>query len=726
MIKQTFKISGMTCANCVRTVENATSQVYGVDSAFVNFANNVLTVNYNENLTSASEIEKTVSNAGYKALLLTEKNEKFAEEVQLKENKKLFYKFILSAMLAMPMLLSMFLHMAGVKTFLDNYFLHFALATLVQFAIGYNFYISSYKAIKNKNLNMDTLVALGTTAAYFYSVYVLFSNLTQLHNLHLYFETSAVIIALIYLGKFLEHNAKSKTNSAIKKLINYQSKFATIIKDGNELQVPVEEIKINDILIVKPGEKIAVDGVVVSGSSYVDQSILTGESLPIQKSENSNVYSGTMNIDGYLHFKATKIGLDTMLSRIIEQVEKAQNTKAPIQNLADTASKYFIPAVLVVSVLTFIFTLIFNNVEQAFVNAVSVLVIACPCALGLATPTALMVGLGNAASNGILFKGGDILEKTHKITTLVLDKTGTLTKGTPTVNQLIIFNNYNKQEVLNYALSIENKSEHSIAQAIVTYAKENNAEEIELTSFTAMAGFGVIAEVNNQKVLMGKQELLTNNNIKISNEQLESATNTTVFMSVNNTLVAIFNLDDILKENAKEFISSLKHLNVNPIMLTGDNLQQATNIANQLGITSYHANLLPTDKQEYIEKLQHSGEFVAMVGDGVNDAPALAISDIGISMGNGSDVAIETSDITLVGGDISKITTSIYISKKTISKVKQNLFWAFVYNIIGIPLASFGLLNPMIAGAAMAFSSVSVVLNSLILNFTLKKSNNKK
>lgn len=720
MNKRTFKITGISCANCVRTIENAVTQVNGVESAFVNFATNVLTVNYNENLTNTKEIEKTISGAGYKALLQTQKNAKDAEQLDKKVTKNMFIKFLLSAILSFPMLLSMILHMAGVHSFLDNYFLHFALATIVQFAIGYHFYIHSYKAIKNKNLNMDVLVALGTTAAYIFSVYILFSNLSHLHDLNLYFETSAVIITLINLGKFLEHNAKSKTNSAIKKLMNYQAKYAIVIKDGKEMEVPVEEININDVIVVKPGEKIAVDGEVVKGNSYVDQSILTGESLPIQKSIGSNVYSGTMNIDGYLHYKATKVGLDTMLSRIIEQVEKAQNTKAPIQNLADTVSKYFIPAVLAVSLLTFVFTLIFNNAEHALLNAVAVLVIACPCALGLATPTAIMVGLGNAASNGILFKGGDVLEKTHKITTLVLDKTGTLTKGTPVVNECIIFNNHNKQEILNYALSIESKSEHSIAQAIATYAKENNAYFVELQNFNAVAGFGVIAEINGTQVLMGKQELLTNNNVKIKSEHLEKAANTTVFMSINNSLVAIFNLNDVLKDNAKQFISSLKDLKVNPIMLTGDNLQQAQNIAHELEISNFSANQLPTDKQEYVEKLKQNGEYVAMVGDGVNDAPALAYSDIGISMGNGSDVAIETSDITLVGGDISKITDSIFISKKTISKVKQNLFWAFIYNIIGIPLASFGLLNPMLAGAAMAFSSVSVVLNSLILGITLK------
>ncbi len=578
---------------------------------------------------------------------------------------------------------------------------------------------NAYYALKAKSANMDVLIAMGTSAAYFYSVYNTF--FTQGMMKELYYESAVVIITLILLGKYFEAVAKGKTSEAIKKLMGLQPKTARLIRDGQEIDVPIEEVEIGDIIVVRPGEKIPVDGKIVEGHSSIDESMLTGESLPVEKKTGDLVVGASINKLGSFKFQATKIGKDTVLSQIIKMVEDAQGSKAPIQKIADTVSGVFVPIVVGIAVLTFIiWTFVIGDSTMGFVSAVAVLVIACPCALGLATPTAIMVGTGKGAENGILIKGGEHLERAYKVNGVVLDKTGTITKGQPEVTDLIPIANGDIQDLLKLAAITEKKSEHPLGVAIYEKGVQdmNNIHDPDI--FEAIPGKGVKAEVDGQIIYLGTRKLMASQNMDTSAiesiiTQLEDDGKTAMIMAIDKQIEAIIAVADTIKDTSKEAIATLRKMHVDVYMITGDNQRTANAIAKQVGIDNVLAEVLPENKAVEVEKLKAKGKVVAMAGDGINDAPALATADIGLAMGTGTDVAIEAADITLMTGDLRAIPASIGLSKKTMSKIKQNLFWAFFYNTIGIPFAALGLLNPMIAGAAMAFSSVSVVTNSLSL-----------
>nr|WP_278287330.1 copper-translocating P-type ATPase [Caloranaerobacter ferrireducens] len=605
--------------------------------------------------------------------------------------------------------------MAGIHTILDNGYVQLALATPVQFIIGYRFYKGAYHSLKGGGANMDVLVALGTSSAYFYSLYNLIAGVREY-----YFEASAVIITLILLGKMLESIAKGRTSEAIKKLMNLQAKTAKVIRDGKELDIPIEEVVVGDTVIVRPGEKIPVDGIVIEGSSSVDESMLTGESIPVDKKEGDEVIGATINKHGTFKFKATKVGKDTVLSQIIKLVEEAQGSKAPVQRLADKVAGIFVPTVVGIAILTFIaWYFADGDFANALINAVAVLVIACPCALGLATPTAIMVGTGKGAENGILIKGGEYLEKTHQINTLIFDKTGTITKGEPEVTDIISFTN-SKENILKFAAIAEKASEHPLGQAIVKKGEESGIKLIDPEKFNAIPGHGIFAVVEGKEIYLGNRKLMKDKNIDIEDIEdeiikLENQGKTAMLLSVNGRIEGIIAVADTVKEHSKEAIKELKSMGIEVYMITGDNERTAKAIAKEVGIENVIAEVLPEHKAEKVEKLKAQGKKVGMVGDGINDAPALVAADIGFAIGTGTDVAIEAADITLMKGDLRDIVLAIRLSRKTMRTIKQNLFWAFFYNTAGIPLASLGFLNPMIAGAAMAFSSVSVVSNSLRL-----------
>jgi len=595
-------------------------------------------------------------------------------------------------------------------------------ATPVQFIIGWHFYVGAFKAIRNYSANMDVLVVLGTSAAYFYSLVESIKTINNgLYMPHLYFETSAVLITLVLLGKYFEHIAKGKTTEAISKLMELQAKEAIVLENGNEVYVPLEAVKVGDLLLVKPGEKIPVDGVIVSGVSTVDESMITGESLPVDKKADDKVVGATVNGNGILTIRAEKVGKDTALANIVKIVEEAQGSKAPIQRLADRISNIFVPIVIGIAILTFIiwfFVVDPQNLPKSIEVAIAVLVIACPCALGLATPTSIMVGSGKGAENGILYKGGEFLETTQKINTIILDKTGTVTKGKPEVTDIINLNH--REDLLKLVASVEKMSEHPLAQAIVQYAVKQELQLTDLTEFIAIPGHGVEALIENKKVYIGTRKLMNEKNIDFSpvEDQLivfESAGKTGMLVSIDDKLEGIIAVADTIKESSRNAIKALKDLKIEVYMVTGDNKHTAKAIADQVGIENVFAEVLPEKKADIVAELQKQGKIVAMVGDGINDAPALAKADIGMAIGTGADVAIETADVTLVGGDLSHIPKAIRLSKKTMNNIRQNLFWALFYNSLGIPIAALGLLQPWIAGAAMAFSSVSVVLNALRL-----------
>ncbi|HEX2939080.1 MAG TPA: copper-translocating P-type ATPase, partial [Ruminiclostridium sp.] len=570
--------------------------------------------------------------------------------------------------------------------------------------------------------NMDVLIAMGTSAAYFFSLYnVLFEEPKMQGMKDLYFEASAVIITLILLGKYLEAAAKGKTSEAIKKLMNLQAKSARVIRNGVEEDIPLEGVEEGDIVVVRPGEKIPVDGRIIEGSSSIDESMLTGESLPVEKAAGDLCIGSTINKFGTFKFEAIKVGNETVLSQIVKMVEDAQGSKAPIQKIADRVSGIFVPAVIAIGVLTFIIWLAATgDATKAIISAVSVLVIACPCSLGLATPTAIMVGTGKGAENGILIKGGEYLETAYKLNAVVLDKTGTITKGKPEVTDIIPLSSLSETEILMTAGTAEKNSEHPLGAAIYEHSKQMHGKVSEPEKFEAIPGRGVKAVIGGKEILIGTRKLMTESNIDIgviskTLEMLEDDGKTAMLMAVNNRLEAVIAVADTLKENSKEAIEELQKMGVAVYMITGDNERTANAIARQVGINKVLAEVLPENKAAEVEKLKKAGKVVAMVGDGINDAPALATADIGMAIGTGTDVAIEAADITLMRGDLRTIPTAIKLSRKTMQKIKQNLFWAFFYNTIGIPFAALGFLNPMIAGGAMAFSSVSVVTNSLSL-----------
>lgn len=715
LIKKTLIIEGMTCAACSTRVEKALNKVDGVVSANVNLSNNKATIQYPSGAIEDETLIKTVEKAGYKAEVEIERDLDREKELRQKEIKSLKTSFIISAILSAPLLIGMFFHMAGVDSILMNGWFQFVLATPVQFIIGWRFYKGAYNALRGGGANMDVLVSMGTSAAYFYSIYNLFKGVHEY-----YFEASAIIITLILLGKTFEAVAKGKTSEAIKKLMGLQPKTARVIRDGEEIDLEIEKVIIGDIIIVRPGEKIPVDGKIVEGHSAIDESMITGESIPVDKTIDDEVIGATINKLGSFKFKATKIGKDTVLSQIVKLVEDAQGSKAPVQRLADKISGIFVPIVVGIAALTFIIAyFITGKFDTGLINAVAVLVIACPCALGLATPTAIMVGTGKGAENGILIKSGEHLERTHKMNAIVFDKTGTITKGEPEVTDIITFES-ERNEVLRIAASIERTSEHPLGQSIVIKGQEELMVLSEPERFMAVPGKGLKATFEGMEVFIGNRRLMNDNNISIEIAEqdlsrLEEEGKTAMILGIDGKLSGIIAVADQIKETSKQAISDLKKMGLDIYMMTGDNERTARAIAKEVGIDNILAEVLPENKAEEVEKIKSSGKHVGMVGDGINDAPALAAADVGFAIGTGTDVAMEAADITLMRGDLGGVVTAIKLSHSTMKTIKQNLFWAFFYNSIGIPFAALGFLNPMVAGAAMAFSSVSVVSNSLRL-----------
>lgn len=724
--KKEFAITGMTCAACSTRIEKGLNKLEGVSSANVNLALERATVEFNPSDITINDIIQKVEKLGYGAIIKSEDKETVDYREEAIQKQKV--KFIVSAILSLPLLWTMVGHFSFTSfiympEFLMNPWVQMVLATPVQFIIGRQFYVSAYKALRNGSANMDVLVVLGTSAAYFYSVYQAIITAGEHHTANLYFETSAVLITLILLGKLFEAKAKGRSSEAIKKLIGLQAKTALVIRDGAELVIPIEEVLVGDTILVKPGEKIPVDGEVIAGNSAVDESMLTGESIPVDKVTGDSLYGSTINKNGSIKMKATKIGRDTALAQIIKVVEDAQGSKAPIQRLADKISGIFVPIVVGIAIVTFLVWFLVvepGEVTPALEALIAVLVIACPCALGLATPTSIMAGSGRAAEFGILFKGGEHLETTHHIDTVVVDKTGTVTYGKPKLTDVLMEEGMKESDFLAYIGAAERQSEHPLAEAIVDGIKERGITLLEVTSFEAIPGYGVKAVVNEQEVLVGTKKLMNQNNINIAAilkrmEELEGQGKTAMLASINGKFVGMIAVADTIKESSLQAIKRLKEMNIDVMMITGDNQLTATAIGKQAGIDQVIAEVLPEGKAAEIKKLQSSGKKVAMVGDGINDAPALAIADIGMAIGTGTDVAMEAADITLIRGDLNSIADAIIMSRKTMRNIKQNLFWAFAYNTLGIPIAAVGLLAPWVAGAAMAFSSVSVVLNALRL-----------
>jgi P-type Cu+ transporter len=793
-------IKGMTCANCVATIERNLKKIEGVEQTAVNLSSERATVGYDTNktgipefisriqragydvsiaegefiikrladpsdairlekdiskeegvtevsvnpttgkalvkyvptLTSQLEIRNRIKKSGFEAIVqgdISEDAEAKAREEEVNKQRRLL---ILGIVFTLPLFLmsmardlGIIPEMIGMQSWYN--WIMLALATPVQFIVGWQYYEGAYKAIRSGSANMDVLVALGSSVAYFYSVLIVIG----LFHAHVYLETGAVIITLIRLGKFLEARAKGKTSEAIKKLLSLKAKTATLFINGKEQEVPVDEIKVGDILIVKPGEKIPVDGVVTDGFTAIDESMLTGESLPVEKKIGDQVIGSTLNKMGMIRFEATRVGKETALAQIVKLVEEAQGSKAPIQNLADQVSAIFVPIVILLAALTFaIWYFLLPGVvlpqgqdllTRALINMVSVLVIACPCAMGLATPTAVMVGTGKSAEMGILFRSADALERAGKVNTVILDKTGTITKGQPEVKIIQSFDNaFSENEILRIAASVERGSEHPLGESLIAEAGNRNIELTDPQKFTAIAGKGVTAEIDNMKVAIGNIRLMQDQQIDtqlISNtmKDFENNAQTAIILAIDGKIAGIIGIADSIKENSIQAINDLNKLGIETIMLTGDNSRTAQVIGKKVGVTSVIAEVLPGEKAQVVKDFQNNHKIVAMVGDGVNDAPALAQADVGLAIGTGTDVAVASAPVTLMSGDLGGVVKAISLSKKTLNTIRQNLFWAFFYNVILIPVAAAGLLNPMLAAGAMAFSSVFVVTNSLRL-----------
>ncbi|UOE54003.1 heavy metal translocating P-type ATPase [Bacillus sp. CMF12] len=726
--KAEFELLGMTCAACSGRIEKGLNKLPGVKQAVVNLALETGTVEYNPEQISIQDMIKKVENLGYQAKVKMDKDEDI-EGYREKEIEKQKGKFIFSLILSIPLFWSMvghfeFTSFIYVPDMFMNPWVQLALAAPVQFFIGKQFYAGAYKALKNKSANMDVLVALGTSAAFFYSLYQSILSIgSNAHMVELYYETSAILITLIILGKLFEARAKGRSSEAIKKLMGLQAKTATVLREGEEIEIPLEEVIAGDIIYVKPGEKIPVDGVIIEGQSALDESMLTGESVPVDKTAGDTVIGSTINKNGFLKIKATKVGKDTALSQIIKVVEEAQGSKAPIQRMADRISGIFVPIVVTIAVVTFLVWYIWvspGDFAEALEKLIAVLVIACPCALGLATPTSIMAGSGRAAEYGVLFKGGEHLELTHEITTVVLDKTGTVTHGKPVLTDVITEGNIEERTFLQLVGSAEKQSEHPLAEAIVKGIKDKGITLFNPEEFEAIPGYGIKAKVEGKDLLIGTRRLMDKYGVNVQSAKLEMETleengKTAMLVAVDGKYAGIVAVADTIKETSRDAINRLRKLGIEVIMITGDNKRTAQAIAEEVGIDSAIAEVLPEGKAEEVKKLQNQGKKVAMVGDGINDAPALAVADIGMAIGTGTDVAMEAADITLMRGDLNSIADAILMSKKTIRNIKQNLFWAFAYNTLGIPVAALGFLAPWLAGAAMAFSSVSVVLNALRL-----------
>ncbi|WP_394626763.1 heavy metal translocating P-type ATPase [Bacillus cereus] len=726
--KAEFTVSGMTCAACANRVEKRLNKLDGVNKATVNFALESATVDFNPDEVNVNEMKSAITKLGYK-LEVKPDDQDASTDHRLQEIERQKKKFIISFILSFPLLWAMVSHFSFTSfiylpDMLMNPWVQLALATPVQFIIGGQFYVGAYKALRNKSANMDVLVALGTSAAYFYSVYLSIQSIgSSEHMTDLYFETSAVLITLIILGKLFEAKAKGRSSEAIKKLMGLQAKTATVVRDGTEIKILIEEVVAGDIVYVKPGEKIPVDGEIVEGKSAIDESMLTGESIPVDKSIGDVVIGSTINKNGFLKVKATKVGRDTALAQIIKVVEEAQGSKAPIQRVADQISGIFVPVVVAIAIITFAVWMIFvtpGDFGGALEKMIAVLVIACPCALGLATPTSIMAGSGRSAEYGILFKGGEHLEATHRLDTVILDKTGTVTNGKPVLTDVIVADGFNENELLRLVGAAERNSEHPLAEAIVEGIKEKKIDIPSSETFEAIPGFGIESVVEGKHLLIGTRRLMKKFNIDIeevskSMEALEREGKTAMLIAIDKEYAGIVAVADTVKDTSKAAIARLKKMGLDVVMITGDNTQTAQAIAKQVGIDHVIAEVLPEGKAEEVKKLQANGKKVAMVGDGINDAPALATANIGMAIGTGTDVAMEAADITLIRGDLNSIADAIFMSKMTIRNIKQNLFWALAYNALGIPIAALGFLAPWVAGAAMAFSSVSVVLNALRL-----------
>ncbi|WP_298919334.1 heavy metal translocating P-type ATPase [uncultured Nostoc sp.] len=766
----TLKLRGMSCAACANNIEKAIRSVPGVIDCNVNFGAEQAAINYDRSLANLEKIQAAIDAAGYSSYSLQEEmlsEEDDAEKASRQAlQRQLSLKVVMGGVISIFLLLGSLPMMTGlnlplIPSFLQNPWVELVLTTPVVFWCGGSFYRNGWKTLKRHTATMDTLIALGTSAAYLYSLFVtVFPKFFIAQGLipHIYYEVAAIVITLILLGRLLENRARGQTSEAIRKLIGLQARDARVIRDGREIDVPITEVRINDVILVRPGEKIPVDGEVITGASTVDEAMVTGESLPVKKQPGDEVIGATINGAGAFEFRVTRVGNDTFLAQIVKLVQQAQGSKAPIQRLADQVTGWFVPAVIAIAIATFIIWFNFTgNLTLATMTTVGVLIIACPCALGLATPTSVMVGTGKGAENGILIKGADSLELAHKIQTIVLDKTGTLTQGKPTVTDFVTVNgtaNGNEIKLLQLAATVERNSEHPLASAVVKYAQSQKVSLTEAKNFQAIAGSGVQAVVSNQLVQIGTQRWLTELGINTMSLQQykdawEAVGKTVILIAVDGELQGIMGIADALKPSSAAVVKALQKLGLEVVMLTGDNRKTADAIALQVGIQRIFAEVRPDQKAAIIQSLQGEikrfpkskipnrstersrslkSKIVAMVGDGINDAPALAQADVGIAIGTGTDVAIAASDITLISGDLQGIVTAIQLSRATINNIRQNLFFAFIYNVIGIPIAAgilfpiFGcLLNPIIAGAAMALSSLSVVSNALRLrNFQPK------
>ncbi len=730
IITQSFPVLGMTCASCAASAESIISNQYGVVSASVNFATGHLTVKYNSQITNPDQLQKAVQGVGYDLLIEdNNKQQETLETIHALKIHELKTKTTWAVILSLPVVLigMFFMNLPYANQIM------WVFSTPVVLWLGAGFFSNAYKQAKHRSANMDTLVALSTGIAYFFSVFNMllpqFWHQRGLHA-HVYFEAAAVIITFILLGKFLEEKAKGNTSSAIKKLMSLQPKSVVIIKaDGTQIQTPLEAVNEGDIVLVKPGDRISVDGIITSGNSYVDESMLSGEPVPVSKFKGEKVFAGTINQKGSFQFKAVSVGKETMLAHIIKMVQDAQGSKAPVQKLVDKIAGIFVPVVIAISILTFVLWLLLggqHSIVQGIMAAVTVLVIACPCALGLATPTAIMVGVGKGAENGILIKDAESLELAQKVNAIILDKTGTITQGKPVVTGIKWLGSNDTPK--NILLSIEKISEHPLADAVVKYF--TLVPVVNLSAFQSITGKGVKASYNNENYFVGNIKLLLENNISVSENLKQQAdewsnqSNTVVWFADSHQALAVMAIADKIKDTSVVAIKQLHDMGIEMYMLTGDSHATARAIAHQVGIKNYKAEMLPQQKAEFVKQLQSSGRVVAMVGDGINDSSALATADVSIAMGNGSDIAMEVAKMTIISSDLTKIPKAIRLAKQTVATIKQNLFWAFVYNLIGIPVAAGVLypingflLNPMIAGAAMALSSVSVVSNSLFLKW---------